>query len=167
MPLLNFVQRWAEGPIDRSSDTDSIFRLYRPIQSVDFKFRFLYRPIVSETFKFRSFNRPIVSVGFEFRSLYRPIVSVRYELRLLNRSIVFFDLKFRLLYRSFVSVTRKIRLFNRSILSQFSYLNIVSSDRFSIVKRSDCIVRSIHLRSPHTSTSVVHKLRSPKFSLFS
>jgi hypothetical protein len=36
-------QRWAKGPIDRSSDTDSIFR----IQSVDVKFRFLYWPIVS------------------------------------------------------------------------------------------------------------------------
>jgi hypothetical protein len=34
-------QRWAKGPIDRSSDTDSIFRLYRPIKSVDVKFRFL------------------------------------------------------------------------------------------------------------------------------
>ncbi len=41
------IQRWAKCPIDRSSDTDSIFRLYRTIQSVDFKFRFLYRPIVS------------------------------------------------------------------------------------------------------------------------
>ncbi len=32
---LGAAQRWAKGPIDRSSDTDSIFRLYRTIQSVD------------------------------------------------------------------------------------------------------------------------------------
>ncbi len=42
-------QRWAKGPIDRYSDTDSI----------DVKFRFLYRPIVSVRFEFRFFNRPI------------------------------------------------------------------------------------------------------------
>ncbi len=34
---LMYQQRWAKGPIDRSSDTDSIFRLYRSIQSVDVK----------------------------------------------------------------------------------------------------------------------------------
>jgi hypothetical protein len=32
------TQWWAKGPIDRSSETDLIFRLYRPIKSVDFKF---------------------------------------------------------------------------------------------------------------------------------
>jgi hypothetical protein len=57
-------QRWAKGPIDRSSDTDSIFRLYRMIQSVDAKFRFLNRPIVSVRFEFRFFNRPILFFGF-------------------------------------------------------------------------------------------------------
>jgi hypothetical protein len=31
-------QRWAKGPIDRSSDTDSIFRLYRSMSSSDFFF---------------------------------------------------------------------------------------------------------------------------------
>ena len=56
-------QRWAKGPIDRSSDTDSIFRLYRTIQSVDAKFRFLNRPIVSVRFEFRFFNRPILFFG--------------------------------------------------------------------------------------------------------
>ncbi len=72
-------QRWTKGPIDRFSDTDSIFRLYRTIQSVDAKFRFLYRPIVSVRFGFRFFNRPILFLGLQFRFLYRPIVSVRFE----------------------------------------------------------------------------------------
>jgi len=48
---LTWKQRWAIGPIVRSSDIDSIFRLYRPTQSVDFKFQFLYRAIVSVRFK--------------------------------------------------------------------------------------------------------------------
>jgi len=63
-------QRWAKGPINRFSYTDSIFRLYRTIQSVDAKFRFLYRPIVSVRFEFRFFNRPILFLGFKFRFLY-------------------------------------------------------------------------------------------------
>jgi hypothetical protein len=63
-------QRWAKGPIDRSSDTDSIFRLYLLIQSVDVKFRFLYRATVSVHFKFRFFHRPILFLGFKFRFLY-------------------------------------------------------------------------------------------------
>jgi hypothetical protein len=67
-------QRWAKGPIDRSSDTDSIFRLYRTIQSVDAKFRFLNRPIVSVRFEFRFFNRPILFLGLKFRFLNRPIM---------------------------------------------------------------------------------------------
>ena len=69
------IQRWAKGQIDRSSDTDSIFRLYRTIQSVDAKFRFLNRPIVSVRFEFRFFNRPILFLGLKFRFLNRPIVS--------------------------------------------------------------------------------------------
>ncbi len=60
-------QRWAKGPIDRSSDTDSIFRLYRTIQSVDVMFRFLNRLIVSVRFEFRFFNRPILFLGLNFR----------------------------------------------------------------------------------------------------
>ena len=90
-------QRWAKGPIDRSSDTDSIFRLYRTIQSVDVKFRFLNRPIVLVRFEFRFFNRPILFLGLKFRFLYRPIVSVRFEFRFFNRPILFLGLKFRFL----------------------------------------------------------------------
>jgi hypothetical protein len=45
-------QKWAKGPMARSSVTDSIFRLYRPIQSVDFKFPILYLLIVSVLFRF-------------------------------------------------------------------------------------------------------------------
>jgi hypothetical protein len=71
-------QRWAKGPIGRSSDTDSIFRLYLTIQSVDVKFRFLYRPIVSFCFEFRFFNRPILFLGLKFRLLYLAIVSFRF-----------------------------------------------------------------------------------------
>jgi hypothetical protein len=82
-------QRWAKGPIDRFSDTDSIFRLYRTIQSVDVKFRFLYRPIVSVRFEFRFLNRPILFLGLKFRFLYRPIVSVRFEFRFFNHQILF------------------------------------------------------------------------------
>jgi hypothetical protein len=100
-------QRWAKGPIDRSSDTDSIFRLYRTIQSVDAKFRFLYRPIVSVRFEFRFFNRPILFLGLKFRFLYRPIVSVRFEFRFFNRPILFFGFKFRFLYRAIVSASFK------------------------------------------------------------
>ncbi len=59
-------QRWAKGPIDLSSDTDSIFRFYWTIQSFDVKFRFLYRPIVSVRFEFRFFNRPILFLGLKF-----------------------------------------------------------------------------------------------------
>ena len=87
---MSYNQRWAKGPIDRSSDTDSIFRLYRTIQSVDAKFRFLNRPIVSVRFEFRFFNRPILFFSFKFRFLYRPIVSVRFEFRFFNRPILFF-----------------------------------------------------------------------------
>ncbi len=65
--ILSRDQRWAKGPIDRFSDTDSIFRLYRTIQSIDAKFRFLYRPIVSVRFEFRFFNRPILFLGLKFR----------------------------------------------------------------------------------------------------
>ncbi len=72
-------QRWAKGPIDQSSDTDSIFRFYRTIQSVDVKFRFLYRPIVSVRFEFRFFNRPILFLGIKFRLLYRAIVSASFK----------------------------------------------------------------------------------------
>ncbi len=92
------IQRWAKGQIDRSSDTDSIFRLYRTIQSVDAKFRFLNRPIVSVRFEFRFFNRPILFLGLNFRFLYRPIVSVRFEFRFLNHPILFFGFKFRFFY---------------------------------------------------------------------
>ncbi len=45
--MVQYTQRWAKGPFDRFSDTDSIFRLYRTIQSVDVKFRFDL-PIVSD-----------------------------------------------------------------------------------------------------------------------
>jgi hypothetical protein len=75
---VTYGQRWAKGPIDRFSDTDSIFRLYRTIQSVDAKFRFLYRPIVSVRFEFRFFNRPILFLGPKFRLLYLAIVSFRF-----------------------------------------------------------------------------------------
>ncbi len=102
--LQECMQRWAKGPIDRSSDTDSIFRLYRTIQSVDVKFRFLNRPIVSVRFEFRFFNRPILFLGLKFRFLYRPIVSVRFDFRFFNRPILFLGLKFRFLYRPIVSV---------------------------------------------------------------
>jgi hypothetical protein len=101
--VLYYKQRWAKGPIDRSSDTDSIFRLYRMIQSVDAKFRFLNRPIVSVRLEFRFFNRPILFLGLKFRFLYRPIVSVRFEFRFLNRPILFFGFKFRFLYRPVLS----------------------------------------------------------------
>ena len=101
----NYSQRWAKGPIDRSSDTDSIFRLYRTIQSVDAKFRFLNRPIVSVRFEFRFFNRPILFLGLKFRFLNRPIVSVRFEFRFFNRPILFFGFKFRFLYRPIVSAS--------------------------------------------------------------
>jgi len=40
-----FNQRWAKGPIVRSSDTDLIFRLYWLTQLVNFNFRLLYRAI--------------------------------------------------------------------------------------------------------------------------
>ncbi len=76
---MGLQQRWAKGPIDRSSDTDLIFRLYRAIQSVDVKFRFLYQPIVSVRFKFRFFNQPILFLGFKFRFLYRAIVSASFK----------------------------------------------------------------------------------------
>jgi len=33
--VCTYIQRWAKGPIDRSSDTDSIFRLYRFVLSSD------------------------------------------------------------------------------------------------------------------------------------
>jgi hypothetical protein len=72
-------QRWAKGPMDRSSDTDSIFRFYRTIQSVDVKFRFLYRPVVSVRFEFRFFNRPILFLGLKFQLLYRAIVSASFK----------------------------------------------------------------------------------------
>ncbi len=72
-------ERWAKGPIDRSSDTDSIFRFYQTIQSVDVKFRFLYRPIVSVGFEFRFFNRLILFLGLKFRLLYRAIVSASFK----------------------------------------------------------------------------------------
>ncbi len=77
--LVRHRQRWAKGPIDRSSDTDSIFRFYRTIQSVDVKFRFLYQPIVSVRFEFRFFNRPILFLGLKFRLLYRAIVSASFK----------------------------------------------------------------------------------------
>jgi hypothetical protein len=76
---ISYRQRWAKGPIDRSSDTDSIFRFYRTIQSVDVKFRFLYRPIVSVRFKFRFFNRPILFLDLKFRLLYLAIVSASFK----------------------------------------------------------------------------------------
>ncbi len=44
-PRITYIQWWTKDPIYRSSETDLIIRLYRPIKSVDFKFRFLYRPI--------------------------------------------------------------------------------------------------------------------------
>ncbi len=60
-----------EGPIELSSETDLIFRLYRPMQSVDFKFRFLYRPMVLVCFisdiwidrPFFRFKAPIFVLG--------------------------------------------------------------------------------------------------------
>ncbi len=55
----------------RSSDIDSIFRLFRSIQLVDVRFQFLYRSIVLVYFKFQSFHRPILFLGFKFRFLYR------------------------------------------------------------------------------------------------
>ncbi len=109
-------QRWAKGPIDRSSDTDSIFRLYQTIQSVDVKFRFLNRPIVSARFEFWFFNRPILFLGHKFRFLYRPIVSVCFEFWFFNRPILFLGLKFRFLYRPVVSVHFEFRFFNCPIL---------------------------------------------------
>jgi len=64
------TQRWVKGPIDRSPDTDSIFRLYRSMSSYDFcigrLFRFLYRAIVSVYFTFRFFHQPILFLGFKF-----------------------------------------------------------------------------------------------------
>ena len=109
-PYCCYDQRWAKDPIDRSSDTDSIFRLYRPIQSVDFKFRFLYRPIASVHFKFRFFNRPILIFGFNVRFLYRQIVSVRLEVRLLYPPDSFCKSQFLSLYRSIVSPGFEFRI---------------------------------------------------------
>ncbi len=57
----------------RSSDIDSIFRLFRSIQLVDVRFQFLYQSIVLVYFKFQSFHRPILFLGFKFRFLYRVI----------------------------------------------------------------------------------------------
>jgi hypothetical protein len=78
-PWLYHKQRWAKGRIDRSSDTDSIFRFYRTIQSVDVKFRFLYRPIVFVRFEFRFFDRPILFLGLKYWLLYRAIVSASFK----------------------------------------------------------------------------------------
>jgi hypothetical protein len=103
--LLTPGQRWAKGPIDRSSVTDSIFRFYRSIQLVNVKFRFLHRPIVSVHLKFRFFHPPILFLGFKFRFLYRAIVSVRFKFRFFHQPILFLGFKFRFLYRAIVSVT--------------------------------------------------------------
>ncbi len=65
-PKFALRQRWAKGPIDRSSDTNAIFRFNGTIQLVDVKFRFLYRPIVSVRFQFLFFNRPILFLGLKF-----------------------------------------------------------------------------------------------------
>ena len=107
------IQRWAEGPIIRSSDTDSIFRLYRPTQSIDFEFRFLYRAIVSVRFKVRFLYRAIVSVPFKVRFLYRAIVSVCFKVRFFNRPILFFGLGSDYCIDRFYRNNLKVRLFGR------------------------------------------------------
>ena len=53
----------------QSSETDLIFQLYRLIQLVDVKFRFLYQAIVSVHFKLRFFHPPILFLGFKFQFL--------------------------------------------------------------------------------------------------
>jgi hypothetical protein len=84
------IKWWVKGPIDRSSDTDSISWLYWPIQSVYFKFRFLYQPIVSVSLKFQFFNRAIfLRVYTSDFYIYQAIVSVCFKLRLFNRPILF------------------------------------------------------------------------------
>ncbi len=49
--VIHAVQRWTKASIDRSSDTDLIFRLYRQIQSIesneDFWICRLYRSLLS------------------------------------------------------------------------------------------------------------------------
>ncbi len=77
--FVNHFQAVVGERSDRSSDTDSIFRFYRTIQSVDVKFRFLYRPIVSVRFEFRFFNCPILFLGLKFRLLYSVIVSASFK----------------------------------------------------------------------------------------
>ncbi len=84
MPLNVLAAEVGESS-DRSSDTDSIFRLYRTIQSFDVMFRFLYRPIVSVRFKFPFFNQPILFLGLKLQLLYlaRSVLSSD---SLINRS---------------------------------------------------------------------------------
>ncbi len=85
--------RWAKGPIDRYSDTDSIFRLYRSIQSVDFKFRFLYRAIVSVHFSSNSFIDRSCFLGlssdFCIGRLCRPVWSKKSVYRYFNLETYF------------------------------------------------------------------------------
>ncbi len=66
------------------------FRLYWPIQSTDFKFRFLYQP----TDSIGLFYVPILkstnlSSSLKHRFLFWAIVSVCFKLRLFNRPILF------------------------------------------------------------------------------
>jgi hypothetical protein len=73
-------QRWAEGPIVRSPDTDSILRLYPQTQTVDFRFPFFtfVSAILPVRCKIRFFKRPIVCfvlklIGRLYRSIWNRL----------------------------------------------------------------------------------------------
>ena len=59
---MHHKQWWAEGPIDRSSDTDPIFRLYRSIVSTFFgknRTRFARAILPKNSLKSRSRAHPL------------------------------------------------------------------------------------------------------------
>jgi len=161
VPLMASGQRWAKGPIVRSSDTDSIFRLYRPTQSVDFNFWFLYRAIVSVRFKVRFLYRAIVSVHFKVRFLHRAIVSVRFKVRFLYQAIVSVHFKVRFLYRDIASVRFKVRFLYRPIEVCIGRLcrRIQSNERIGI-GRSDNRTYKFILKMERFTTEYIKSFKS-------
>ncbi len=72
---LPYIQGWAKGLINQSSDTDSMFRSVRPIQSVIFKFKIrLFVLITLDWMYWGRLNRFIGATSVTFVSLHQTFL---------------------------------------------------------------------------------------------
>jgi hypothetical protein len=155
-------QRCAKGPIDRSSDTDSIFRLYRTIQSVDAKFRFLYRFVLSSDSLIDRSCFLVLSSDFCIWRLCRSVLSSD---SLINRSwflVLSSDFCIVRLCRPVLSKTSLYRYWERRLWAVWwSFIiwpRIYTESQHMTIDHLHYVKYSTYMRSPWWANQNIHLL---------